>query len=155
MTAAGQNSEVPTSDSVSATSERETAPEPAGFRNSELAIRARIEGWWAAGRGYWTPPSWMTDRLPSYAELWAYAWEGGWTRRTRGPIRWLGIWWLRLVALPVSWFCRGAEWVAQRPGRTLAALILWQAVVRSTPGAWLADHIIRPVLAVLAWVFLP
>jgi hypothetical protein len=106
-------------------------------------------------RAYWVPPKLLTEPPASVAELSAYAHRAGWTSSAEGTLRRLGVLWFLAVALPWTTGCRYVEWVAQRPGRALAALLVWQAVIRSTPGMWVAGHFIRPILAAAAWVFLP
>ena len=106
-------------------------------------------------RAYWLPPNLLVEPPASMAELAAYARLGGWTSKTDGWFRALGVLWYLLVGLPVTAVCRYFEWIAQRPARAVVAAFLWFVISRSTPGVWLADHIVRPTLAVVAWVFLP
>ncbi len=73
-----------------------------------------------------TPPAVWKEQPASLSKLASYAHKAAWTRRDAGFIRSLGIWWCRLVGLPVTVACRYLEWIAQRPGRaaTVAALIV-------------------------------
>ena len=105
-------------------------------------------------RAYVTPPSVLTEAPASVAELAAYAHWGAWTSGTDGPLRKLGIVWHRLIGLPVTVVCRYVEWTAQRPGRAIPVYLLWKLLISTGPGPWAADHLIRPVLGVLAWVLL-
>jgi hypothetical protein len=56
-----------------------------------------------------------------------------------------------MVGLPVTAICRRIEWVAQRPGRFFAVLLLAALVLHSSPG-----HIVLNWLAVpmhwLGWL---
>jgi len=105
-------------------------------------------------REYVTPPSVLTDPPASVAELASYARWGAWTGRTDGPLRRLGIWWYRLVGLPVTVVGRYIEWIAQRPGRAIPVFVLWRLLISTGPGPWVADQLIRPVLGLAAWVLL-
>lgn len=78
-----------------------------------------------------TPPQPWTHRPASLAAMWRYAARGGWTGPT-GPARLLGVWWCRLVTLPVCVTTHYVAWLVARPSRTLTAtlvaLLVWQAV---------------------------
>lgn len=80
-----------------------------------------------------TPPEPWTHRPASLAAMWRYAKSGGWTGPT-GVARQLGVWWYRLVALPVTVVCHYTAWLVARPSRaltaTLVGLLVWQAVAR-------------------------
>ncbi|WP_433732562.1 hypothetical protein ACQP2Y_46740 (plasmid) [Actinoplanes sp. CA-051413] len=117
-------------------------------------LREQIRSGLAGIKGYLTPPSVLTQPPASVAELAAYAHWGAWTSRTDGPLRRLGIVWHRLVSLPVTVVCRYVEWIAQRPGRAIPVYLLFKLLISTGPGPWVADHLIRPVLGVIAWVLL-
>ncbi len=119
-----------------------------------VTVRDRLWGWLRASRAYWTPPAVLTEPPASAAQLAAYAWRGGWTGGVDGPVRRLGVWWHRLVGLPVTVVCRYVEWVAQRPGRAVPVYVLWRLFVLTTAGQWAMEHLIRPVLGLAAWVLL-
>jgi hypothetical protein len=106
-------------------------------------------------KGYWAVPSWVREPPATLLELIAYAREGAWTKRYTGFIRRLGILWLYAVAIPQTARAYLKAHVLQRPGRTIAAALLWLLFSRSVPGIWVADHIIRPYFQALAWIFLP
>lgn len=78
-----------------------------------------------------TPPQPWTHRPASLAAMWRYARRGGWTGPD-GLARRLGVWWYRLVTLPVSLVCHYTAWLVARPSRALTAavvaLVVWQAV---------------------------
>jgi hypothetical protein len=141
-------------ESKDASPERETAEKSTPTLQSAITDRDAWLRWIAAAREYFTPPSLLTEPPPSYTELRAYAHRAGWTSKDTGVVRTLGVWWHRFVGLPVTFVCRYAEWIAQRPGRAIPVFALWKLLILTTPGPWLADHIIRPVLGFVAWVLL-
>lgn len=80
-----------------------------------------------------TPPEPWQHRPASLAAMWRYAARGGWTG-PEGLARRCGVWWYRLVALPVTVICHYAAWLVARPSRTVTAalvvLLVWLAVSR-------------------------
>lgn len=146
---------VPSSDFQDNPAERETADPGAESRNSEITLRDRIRVWLEAGKDYWALPCWVREAPVTLTELTVYAREGSWTRRLTGPIRALGIGWLYVVAIPQTGKAYLRAHLMQRPGRFVAALLIWTVVIRSVPGAWVAAHLIRPYFHALAWIFLP
>lgn len=137
-----------------APAERETAPEPSTLHPQGITVRDRLVGVLAASRAYWVPPNLLTQPPASVAELAAYAHHAGWTSRHDGPIRALGVVWHRAVSLPITAVCRYVEWIAQRPGRALPVFGVWKLLILTGPGPAVADTVIRPALAFLAWVLL-
>ena len=115
---------------------------------------------------YFTPPAVLTERPASMPELSAYAHRGDWTKRKaeparkgvpeqkRGPVRTAGIWWHRLVGLPVTVVCRYVEWIAQRPGRAIPVFVLWKAFISTGAGPWIVQNLLAPVGRVAGWIFL-
>lgn len=91
-------------------------------RRSGLVARLRWE---------LTPPEPWQHRPASLAAMWRYAARGGWTGPT-GPARVAGVWWCRLVALPVCLVTHYLAWLVARPSRTataaLVALLVWLAL---------------------------
>jgi hypothetical protein len=154
-----RNSPLSSGDLKSPHAERETPTKLSTLhRGLHPNAATAVTAWWArsAGRGRTgCRRKLLTEPPASVAELSAYAHRAGWTSSAEGTLRRLGVLWFLAVALPWTTGCRYVEWVAQRPGRALAALLVWQAVIRSTPGMWVAGHFIRPILAAAAWVFLP
>ncbi len=124
------------------------------LQSDEVTFRDRLIGWRAAFRGYWTTPSVLSEPAPAVTELAAYARHGAWTPGRFGFVRGCGIAWYRLVGLPVTVVCRYVEWIAQRPGRAIPVFAVWKLLISTGAGPWIAEHIIRPVLAVLAWAWL-
>lgn len=80
-----------------------------------------------------TPPEPWTHQPASLAAMWRYARRGGWTGPT-GPARVAGVWWCRLVTIPVCVVTHYTAWLVARPSRALTAalvaLLLWLAVTR-------------------------
>lgn len=78
-----------------------------------------------------TPPEPWTQQPASLAAMWRYARRGGWTGPT-GPARVAGVWWCRLVTIPVCVVTHYTAWLVARPSRALTAalvaLLLWLAV---------------------------
>ncbi len=158
ISATERNSPVSSGEFQGVPAERETGPELSSLQptlHSNLDTqRERVREWLAGFRGYWTPPSMLTEPPASVQELAAYAWYGGWTTAGSGPVRRLGIWWHRLIGLSTTTVCRYVEWIAQRPGRAIPVYLLWKLLITTGPGPWVADNIIRPALGFLAWVLL-
>lgn len=81
----------------------------------------------------WTPPEPWRHRPASLAAMCRYAARGGWTGPD-GPARRAGVWWYRLVAVPVCLVTHYLAWLVARPSRALTAavvvLLLWLAVAR-------------------------
>jgi hypothetical protein len=136
----------------------ENGPEVSSLQSSLQpdvdTLREQIRSGLAGFRAYVTPPSVLTDPPPSVAELRAYVRWGAWTGSTDGPLRNLGLLWHRLFSLPVTVVCRYTEWLWQRPGRLIPIYLLFKLLISTGPGPWVAGHIIRPVLGVVAWVLL-
>lgn len=149
-----RNSEVGTSDLRGSFSERETTPDGPQTRKSALTDRDFWLNLVDRVRAYLTPPSLLTERPDSVAQLAAYAKTGAWTKRRTGAIRSAGIWWYRLVGLPYTTICRYAEWIAQRPGRAIPVLLLVKLLASTTPGSWFVEHVIVPVGHTVVWLFL-
>jgi len=126
----------------------ETDPRPAGSTRTRARGRARegsavsstrkaiTDGDRRSGIGArlmaeLTPPQPWTHRPASLAAMWRYARRGGWTGPD-GLARRLGVWWYRLVALPVCLVTHYLAWLVARPSRTLTAavvaLVVWQAL---------------------------
>lgn len=128
-----------------------------GARNQPPKLQPEVtlsDPWWWRVRDYATPPELFTDRPASIPELSAYARRGTWTRQPYGPIRTAGVWWWRLVGLPQTVRCRLREWVWQRPGRAITVIALIKVLSLTTPGAWVVDRVIEPVVHAALWLFL-
>lgn len=148
-----RNPEVCSAEFEGASEPTPSTGERAETLKSEVTVRDRVRDVLVASRAYWTPPEILTKRPPTVAALAAYARRGAWTRDLDGPIRRAGVWWFRLVGVPVTVMCRFAEWVWQRPGRALTASTLFVLFAHTTPGRWLVDAV-SAVVGVLAWALL-
>ena len=104
------------------------APAPALEQGSDPDAGPRA----SARGGRWaqllTPPEPWQHRPASLAAMSRYARRGGWAG-TSGPARAAGVWWYRLVALPVCLCTHYLAWLVARPARALTvaalALLAW------------------------------
>jgi hypothetical protein len=145
------NSEFPTDPSV-VPDPRETAEnseirldsevtdgeDTSGFFPADLVAEAtaragRIWTWTAAE---FRPPTVWTDSPASVAALLEYAKTADWAA-PGGPWRAAGIWWARLIGIPLTVLAYYAAWIVQRPGRFLTVLFLYALLAQTTPGRWL------------------
>lgn len=124
------------------------------LRSRPATLRDRIRGAVGWLKAWIVPPNVLMEPPPAFSELAGYATRGAWTRSRDGFLRGLAKLWLVVVALPAIVWLRLKEWVITRPSRALLAVVVWQLLIRSEPGAWLSDHVIRPYFHVLSWIFL-
>ncbi len=140
-------------------SEREPAPKVStrggGLHWYAVTLRDWAMGAQSRSRAYWMPPRFLTDPPSSIAAMTAYAQRAGWTGSTTGLFRKLGQLWFYAVALPTAITTRYIGWIAERPGRWILAVGVYQLFIRSVPGVAITEHVIRPLLAAAASVFLP
>lgn len=136
----------------------EPPAEPFSLRSSLRSRPATLRDGIRSARGWlkdWiVPPNVLMEPPPAFSELAGYATRGAWTRSRDGFLRGLAKLWLVVVALPMIVKLRIKEWAVTRPSRAVAAVIVWQLSIRSEPGVWLSDHVIRPYFHVLSWIFL-
>lgn len=88
---------------------------------------------WRGWRAEFTPPEVWADRPASLRELMLYAHHGQWAGE-QGAARRLGIAYFWLWALPNALAARTWDWVAQRPSRTVVALVVYVAVAHTSFG---------------------
>jgi hypothetical protein len=154
-----RNSPLSSGDLKSTPSEHGTARKVSTLHRGlqwELAtFRNWLEGATSRSRAYWIPPRFLTKPPASIAEMTAYAHRAGWTSQTTGLARKLGVVWFYVVAIPAAVVTRYVGWMTERPGRSLLAFGLWQLLIRTGGGPWIAEHLIDPLLAAAAWIFLP
>jgi hypothetical protein len=154
-----RNSTLSSGDLEDSSAERETDQKVStlhrGLHWDLTTLRDWIEKTGTRGRAYWMPPRFLTEPPASIAEMSAYAHRAGWTSQTTGLARAAGVGWYYAVTLPVAVVTRWVGWTFERPGRGLLAFALWQLFIRTGGGPWIADHVIEPVLAALAWLLLP
>ena len=100
------------------------------------------------GRGVWvrlvdelTPPEPWRHRPASLAAMARYAARGGWTGPD-GLVRRAGVWWYRLVAVPVTVGCHYTAWLVARPSRTATVAILWAVAMQVPPLRALASLVL-------------
>ncbi|WP_066890752.1 hypothetical protein [Carbonactinospora thermoautotrophica] len=109
---------------------------PARAKDTEqtaLTHRDRWSGLLDRLAGELTPPTVWADRPASLREISRYARHGAWTTET-GAWRTAGVWWCRLVAIPVSTLAYYTAWIAQRPSRTVVVTVLYVVAAHTTPG---------------------
>lgn len=100
------------------------------------AVTTAVDGWPARlGRRLRPPEPWQ-HRPASLAAMSRYAHKGRWTRQD-GPARFCGVWYFRLVALPVAVLTHYLAWLVQRPSRAITAAAIYIVLVHTGPGAWL------------------
>ncbi|KWX04622.1 hypothetical protein TH66_00235 [Carbonactinospora thermoautotrophica] len=99
-------------------------------RDRWSGLLGRLVGWLA---GELTPPTVWADPPASLREISRYAHHGAWTTET-GAWRTAGVWWCRLVAIPVSTLAYYTAWIAQRPSRTVVVTVLYVVAAHTTPG---------------------
>lgn len=91
----------------------------------------RRGGGWQRLAAQLRPPEPWTHRPASLAAMARYARQGGWTGPD-GLARQAGVWWYRLVAVPVTLVCHYTAWLVARPSRALTAavvvLLVWLAL---------------------------
>jgi hypothetical protein len=112
-------------------------------------IQAAVEVWtvwWPRVSAYWRWPHLLATPPPSVAELAAYAEHGPWASKT-GFLRHAGIWWFRLVAVPVNVVARYGAWIADRPGRAFTVAVLYTLLAHTSYLGWLL-----PFPDVAAWL---
>ena len=153
------NSTLFSGDLEDSSAERETAGKLStlyrGLHWDLTTLRDWIEGAGSRSRAYWIAPRFLTEPPASIAEMTAYARRAGWTAQTTGLFRRLGVAWFFGVALPVAVATRWFAWMCERPGRGLLGFVVWQLLIRTGGGPWIAAHVIEPLLAALAWLLLP
>lgn len=115
-----------------------TAPAPAAAARADEGqdqqeVRTAIDGWPARlGRRLRPPEPWRY-RPASLAAMWRYARIGAWTRDS-GPLRLVGVWYFRLVALPTALVTHYLAWLTQRPSRLATVLVIYAVIVHIGPG---------------------
>jgi len=167
------NSELGTSEFETVTL---TRPEPSDVpesENSELPEVAERDIWRERGLAfvaYFTPPSVLKEPPASVEDLADYAHRAGYTKHPRISVtvdpltgqkterrHWVreaGIWWHRLIGIPVTAVCRYVEWIAQRPGRAVPVLLLVKLLAQTSYGSWAITYLFAPVAHAAAWVLL-
>lgn len=106
-----------------------TAPADVAGANEgqEQELRTAVDGWPARLAGRLRPPEPWKYRPASLAAMSRYAHRGAWTRDD-GPLRFLGVWYFRLVAIPAAFVTHYLAWLTQRPSRLVTALVVYAVV---------------------------
>lgn len=107
----------------------QTAPETAPTNDTQ---RDRRRGGWGRLVDQLTPPEPWSHRPASLAAMARYAARGGWTGPEGLPRR-LGVWWYRLVVVPVTLVCHYTAWIVARPSRTVVTVVVWAVLMRVPP----------------------
>lgn len=86
---------------------------------------------WTRLVGELRPPEPWSHRPASLAAMARYAARGGWTG-PHGLARRAGVWWYRLIAIPVCLVTHYSAWLVARPSRALTAAVVaflvWMAL---------------------------
>ncbi|MGH3737132.1 MAG: hypothetical protein ACRDT6_16180 [Micromonosporaceae bacterium] len=103
---------------------------------SPQTAHTQRDRWWDRQLADLTPPTVWSQPPASLRELSLYARHAAWGPQT-GFVRGCGIWWCRLVGIPVSTFAYYVAWIAQRPSRTTVALLLYTVLAHTKFVGWL------------------
>lgn len=113
-----------------------TAPAPAAAGGADEGqddeLRTAVDGWPARLAGRLRPPEPWRYRPASLAAMWRYARIGAWTRDS-GLLRFAGVWYFRLVALPTAVVTHYLAWLTQRPSRLGTALVIYVVLAHVGP----------------------
>jgi len=105
----------------------------AGFWDSARATWAPVAAWLRANL---RPPLVWTEPPASLADLSHYAHEQPYAAKY-GIARLAGVWWNRVVAMPLSAVAYYGAWIVQRPSRVAALAVLYTVLAHTTVGLWL------------------
>jgi hypothetical protein len=99
-------------------------------------VTTALDGWPARLSRRLTPPEPWRHRPASLAAMSRYAHQGGWTGNG-GPLRFAGVWYFRLVAVPVAVITHYLAWIVARPSRLATALLVYTVLAHIGPLRWL------------------
>lgn len=134
--------------------ERETAPEtPETLHSPITKSDAGVERWQKV-KAYLVMPSPLAERAPAVAQIKAYAEQAPWTAKADGPVRFAGILYCRLIAIPYIVWSRIREWIWQRPARLLVTAVTVKLLAQLPPAEWAVDHLVKPAVGFALWLFL-
>jgi hypothetical protein len=111
----------------------ESAPESKADANTPIVTVGEVFG---GVREAITPPDIWSQERPSLSQMWAYAAHGEWTNPKGAPRR-VGQAYAAVVAFPVAGLAYLLAWVAERPSRLLAAIVLLVLLAQVPPLSWL------------------
>lgn len=105
---------------------------------ARIANQAAITGRDTATRmmAAFTPPDIWSEQRPCLRELWLYA-RHGTQAGTHGSARGWARAWAVLVTLPLALTAYYLAWLAERPARFVAALLLYTVLAHTGIGGWL------------------
>jgi hypothetical protein len=99
-------------------------------------VTTALDGWPARLVRRLKPPEPWRYRPASLAAMSRYAHLGGWTGQ-RGPLRFVGVWYFRLVAVPVTVITHYLAWIVARPSRLATVLLIYTVLAHIGPLRWL------------------
>lgn len=103
---------------------------------SPQTAHTKRDRWWSRQLEDLTPPTVWADCPASLRELALYARHSAWGPQN-GFIRGCGVWWCRLIGIPVSTVAYYIAWIAQRPSRTFVTVLLCAVLAHTKFGGWL------------------
>ncbi|WP_091459239.1 hypothetical protein [Micromonospora inyonensis] len=109
---------------------------------------------WQAVKAYFTLPSPLTEKAPGIDQIRAYADRAPWTSRHDGPVRFAGMAYARLVAIPYLTWSRIREWIVARPARLIVTALTVKFLSELPPADWAVEHVVKPGVAFALWLFL-
>lgn len=136
------------------TVERETGGQASVTLHSPITLGDRWRGVLAGVKGWFSMLSPLAERAPAAEQLLEYARVAPWTGRRDGLVRFVGVAWCRLVAIPVIAGLRIAEWPFQRLSRFVFTAVTVKLCAELPPVRWVADHLIKPGVEYALWLFL-
>lgn len=111
----------------------ETAPGSDGNANTPIVTVGEVFG---GVREAFTPPDIWSQERPSLSQIWAYAAHGEWTNKTGLPRR-AGQLDAIFIAVPLVALAYTIAWIAERPSRRIATVVLLVLLAQVPPLSWL------------------
>jgi hypothetical protein len=140
------------------TPEHGTAREGAATLHSPITQSNDRWGWLRGlvlrVKGFLAMPSPLAERAPGIDQLLDYARNAPWTARYDGPMRFAGVAFCWLVAIPAVVGLRIAEWPFTRPARLLFTVLTVKFLSEVPPVEWVTDNVIKPGADFALWLFL-
>lgn len=115
------------SDQETLVSEPNPVDETVRIGTGRAEVPASVPATESKFRSFIIPPDLLTNPRPAWTEMRDYAHHAPWIFGGHRWMREAGVWYWRLVALPMALVARTVEWVFERPGRALlvGGLIWW------------------------------
>jgi hypothetical protein len=111
----------------------DSAPESEADTNTPIVTVSEVFG---GVREAFTPPDIWSQERPSLSQIWAYATHGEWTNKTGLPRR-AGKLDAILIAVPLVALAYTIAWIAERPSRRIATVVLLVLLAQVPPLSWL------------------